>query len=305
MTVYDKELLSNLKDILSSILEVKSIKKYEDDQKTILCFVEKSKKTIKLTKSDILTDTELPVKDLSKEFHVIRNIYSAALLAKIKEFLVFLLPEGASTLDVSELYEESYFDRIGKYETPRDYPANYILNRFGLEDGHLFAEGDDVDDPDREWTFSEYDFTVGELEEILHILEAIPNDIKKGFFHIGSKGKVKIARYRHIGYYNDTEDLAYLTGKDTEEIISSMEKNEGHFYTTSDDEEDLTADKLEYDFNDGKYRAANGGQTYSFIRNGKYLVVNEILSILDPAAAFKNNDPDSGTFIDIYVRVDD
>ena len=305
MTVYNRRIIEIFSELPYPILTVENVTKNNDKDIVVTCRNKDTGSNIPYFRKDILLDNELPFIELHNEFHTIRNIYTTALLVEIKEILRTFLTDERSKLNISEIIEE-YFGEIGKYETPKDYPANYILKRFCLRNNESFyAEGDDIDNPDGEWTFYEKDFTVSELEDILDGLRVIRCYMKRGFLRIDDEGNVKIARYRHVGYYNDTEDLAYFTGKDAEEIVSSMEKNEGHFYMTSDDGEELTANKLECDFNDGKHRAANGGQTYSFIRNGKYLVVNEILSIKDPAAAFKEIDPDSGTFIDIYVRVDD
>ena len=128
--------------------------------------------------------TKLKLKRLAKSFNTICTEYKNALLDAIKNSLVTRLrvPLGKS-LNVREIIYEGYFDVIGKYETPKNYPGNYILYGFGLDEkGNLSVESFDSDDSDCEWTFSEYDFSVSELNEILYLLESVMEGIEDGTF---------------------------------------------------------------------------------------------------------------------------
>ena len=126
------------------------------------------------------------LKKLEKSFNAAYNKYEKALLDAIKDLLTntFHIPSERS-LNLREIIWEGYFDAIGKYETPRDYPGNYILYGFGLDkDGNLAVDSFDQDDSDREWSFSEYDFTAAELNEILSVLLSVADFVEGGTLNI-------------------------------------------------------------------------------------------------------------------------
>lgn len=122
------------------------------------------------------------LKKLKKSYSEIAGKYSNALLNAIKEMLTntFHIPQGEG-MDIKEFLHDGIVDIPAKYETPKDYAANYVLFGFGIdESGKLAVKGYDIKDSDCEWTFSEYDFTISELNEILSILEAIEEEIENG-----------------------------------------------------------------------------------------------------------------------------
>lgn len=305
MTVLRRDVLPTIGALEDAAMTVKGIKRYEDGKTRCRCRHVHSQKILTCMEEELVNCDLLPASNFSAAYHTMENIYKAALIREIKAAIRSLIPEGPGSVDLLEAFEESFFDYICKYETPKDYPANYRLSRFGIDrSGKFFAEGDDVDDSDREYTFSEYDFTTEELEIILDIIGQVPDDIRKGFLRLDGDGKVRPAVYRHLGYYNDTEDLRAFIGKDPEDIVAAAQKGEGKFYRCSDDNGKTVSD-LEYEYNEGKHRRPDGNQSWSVVRGGRYIVLNGVEELDDPVSELGEDDPDSGVFIDIYELEED
>ena len=214
---------------------------------------------------------------------------------KIIGILREILPEGTTRLDLSELLTESNLvEGIWKFYTPKDYPGNFRLETFTAADYGLTVEGHDTDD-DSEYTFSEYDFETDEYIKIYERLVEVKAMLTDGTLRIDEDGTVHEALYRHLGYYNDTEDLRAMTGVSDEEIVQMMLRKEGAFHEC-DHGDELTLEEINDQWEDRK----------NFVEKvGDYLVVNEIKTIEDPGSAFAEDDPDSPVFVDIYQLITD
>lgn len=176
--------------------------------------------------------------ELAEAYRKIKNDYAASLLSLIKGQIRALCPDTAHQIDIADPVEEDYFDRIGKYDTPRDYPANYILLAFGIQNGRLYVTGRDVDDRDREDTFSEYDLTVEELEQIHFLLLDLKDYIDEGYFLVRPDGTVMVRRLRHIGSFPMGLSSVPLSGMTTDEIGSAVATAAlGDFVPSSDGDE--------------------------------------------------------------------
>lgn len=130
---------------------------------------------------------------LKGAYESVSSQYRYLLLTIIKDLLsdVLHIPLGKA-LDISAIVNEGYFDPIGKYTTPKDCPANFILYSFGLDkDGKLTVDGYDYNDSDHEWTFSEYDFSVSELDEILSVLEGVQEELARGLFVMNDEFRIE------------------------------------------------------------------------------------------------------------------
>ena len=219
--------------------------------------------------------------------------FRSELLKDIKDLITAASPR-VKTLDVNELLQEDLVEKIGKYHTPKDYPANFVLFRFALDEGgSLSATGYDIDS-DGEWEFEEGDLTVVELSDIRKLLGAVRDGADSGDWTVGEDGDVTVAQYRHLGYYNDTEDLRDCTGAPDGEIVRMMLSKEGAFHE-ADSGETSTLEEIR-DRLAGKHPA---------VRVGEYLVVNQTKDIEDPDAALAGDDPESPVFVDIYQLVKD
>lgn len=130
-------------------------------------------------------DELVPVVDrLQKTYQEAEKTYKEALLGKIKNILRNLSPNKPHhRLDVEEYYMEGEYNRICKYCTPKDFPSNFCLQSFNLDDGKLSVTGVDLDS-DGEWEFSEYDFGVDELEEIADLVEAVAESVENGEYGV-------------------------------------------------------------------------------------------------------------------------
>ena len=119
---------------------------------------------------------------LKKSYSEIAVKYNEALLSAVKEMLTntFHIPQGEG-MNIKEFLDDGIVDIPAKYETPKDHAANYVLFGFCIDkSGKLAVKAYDIEDSDCEWTFSEYDFTISELSDILSILEAIEEEIENG-----------------------------------------------------------------------------------------------------------------------------
>lgn len=129
--------------------------------------------------------------DTATSYITFREKYEKELIENTRATIKRLLPPKAKTIDLEYPMENGYCDPIDKYYTPKDEPGNYRLYRFGLEkNGKFFIEGTDRSD-DCTYTFSEYDFTVDELnDDLLYELQTIEDYIKDGQLTIDENGKV-------------------------------------------------------------------------------------------------------------------
>lgn len=102
--------------------------------------------------------------------------------------------------------------------------------------------------------------------------------------------------YRHLGYYNDVDDIIDLfpseplKGYEASLINSYVKDGYGNFYSTDDTGDILSADEFEEDFKKG---------LAAITRDGKYIVV---FSPGDPNT-LKDGDDQHGYFIDLYEAV--
>lgn len=220
--------------------------------------------------------------------------FRSELLKDIKALITAASPQ-VKALDVNELLQEDLVEKIVKYHTPKDYPANFVLFRFALDKGEsLSATGYDIDS-DGEWEFEENDLSVVELSDIRKLLGAVRDGADSGDWTVSKDGDVTVAEYRHLGYYNDTEDLRDCTGLSDEEIIQMMLSKEGAFHEAAPGE----TSTLE------EIRSRQAGRKDSVARVGDYLVVNQTKDIEDPDAALAGDNPDSPVFVDIYQLIKD
>lgn len=126
---------------------------------------------------------------LRKAYREAKKAYRESLLADIREKLRPLIPRTATAIDISEI-NNSILDPVDKYCTPKDYPGNFRLERFNLNDEGLFeADGNDHSD-DSDWAFSEYDFEVDELEQISGLLDDVNDALENGKAVIDENGNV-------------------------------------------------------------------------------------------------------------------
>jgi len=114
------------------------------------------------------------LKKLKKQYDDICREYWQRLLEEVKKKLKILLARtNSKTISYADLCTEGHFDVLGKYETPKDYPGFYTLDRFGLDKSEkLYCIGKEISD-DGEYTFSEYDLEISELEQVNEDLETI------------------------------------------------------------------------------------------------------------------------------------
>ncbi|MBR2093931.1 MAG: hypothetical protein IJ904_07855 [Candidatus Methanomethylophilaceae archaeon] len=95
-------------------------------------------------------------------------------------------------LDVSDYYEAGFMERIGKYAYCGDYPANFILTRFGLDsqDG-IMVDGVDIDE-DRSLTFFRDDLDFPEVRAIYGMLLDIESGISCGVMSVDDEGFIRV-----------------------------------------------------------------------------------------------------------------
>lgn len=94
-------------------------------------------------------------------------------------------------LDVSDYYEAGFMERIGKYAYCGDYPANFILTRFGLDSRDcIMVEGVDWD-YDRSRTFFRDDLDFAEVRAIYGMLLDIESGISCGVMSVDDEGFIR------------------------------------------------------------------------------------------------------------------
>lgn len=113
--------------------------------------------------------------------------------AAIKDILRKVVnADHGAMLDISDYFNEGFGDDIGKYATPRDYPVNFTLRRFGIDsEGGLMADGFDTDD-DSSFTFFEDDLDFAELRAIYERLCDIELGISAGVFSVDEEGRLNV-----------------------------------------------------------------------------------------------------------------
>ena len=107
---------------------------------------------------------------------------------------------------------------------------------------------------------------------------------------------IKEAKYRHIGYYNDLDDLLAFGPLDDAVIAIKAANGEGHFYAVDS--------YVPYSYEEIISRI-DDGKKCSRTRWGKYFVVNNARPVLKELRKLKKPDPDCSVFIDVYELVKD
>lgn len=230
-----------------------------------------------------------------KAYNRARQELHEAALKEIRRLIRSISPTNGIAVNTQMAYDESYLERICKYYTANDYPGNYCLKVFAIDQtGKFFINADDIDD-DSSIMFDEKDFSTDELVEIRDALVEIHRLIQQKYLYLKADGILLETRFRHIGYYNDFEDLKFLCQKDGEGIVSDMKAGFGHFYKV-DDGEEFSLDNLE----NGKTAERRRGLTF-LTGDGNYFVVDQT----NPEENYNVEQPDSPVFIDIYERIED
>lgn len=229
-----------------------------------------------------------------KAYNRARQEFHEAALKEIRRLIRSISPTNGIAVNIQKAYDESYLERICKYYTAKDYPGNYCLKVFAIDQtGKFFINADDIDD-DSSIMFDEKDFSTDELVEIRDALVKIHRLIRQKYFYLKADGILRETRFRHIGYYNDFEDLKFLCQKDGEEIVSDMKAGFGHFYKV-DDGEEFSLNNLENGITADRRR----GLTF-LTGDGKHFVIDQT----NPEEDYNVEQPDSPVFIDIYERIE-
>lgn len=233
-----------------------------------------------------------------KAYNRARQELHEAALKEIRRLIRSISPTNGIAVNIQVVYDESYLERICKYYTAKDYPGNYCLKVFAIDQtGKFFINADDIDD-DSSIMFNEKDFSTDELVEIRDALMEIHRLIQQKYLYLKTDGILRETRFRHIGYYKDFEDLKFLCQKDGEEIVSDMKAGFGHFYRfyKMDDGEEFSLDNLE----NGKTAGSRKGLNF-LTGDGNYFVVNQT----NPEEDYNVEQPDSPVFIDIYEKIEE
>lgn len=229
-----------------------------------------------------------------KAYNRARQELHEAALKEIRRLIRSISPTNGIAVNIQIAYDEFYLERICKYYTAKDYPGNYCLKVFAIDQtGKFFINADDIDD-DSSIMFDEKDFSTDELVEIRDALVKIHRLIQQKYFYLKADGILRETRFRHIGYYNDFEDLKFLCQKDGEEIVSDMKAGFGHFYKV-DDGEEFSLNNLENGITADRRR----GLTF-LTGDGKHFVIDQT----NPEEDYNVEQPDSPVFIDIYERIE-
>lgn len=242
-----------------------------------------------MSKNKTQSKKELIEQQLQK-LEAIRRETSRLLLEEIKRILHKLICGHTGVINVTELYQEDLLERIAKYETPKDEAGNFVLESFGFDKrGRFIVTGTELYDDVSEFTFTEDAFTVDELAEIHWLLTEIEKGLAEGRYMFENGGYLVEARYRKLGYYNDSEDLRAFADKNAEEIFTAMVMGEGHFYRSEEDDNVTVEDLREKD---------PEGRTVELACDAGIIVVNGAKGL--SREALEKDDPDSPVFIDIY-----
>ena len=135
--------------------------------------------------TDSLQYNEQPESRLARSLTEAECAYRDCLLSGIKRIIGRLLKaKGTQTLDIDEVVTDGFFDRIGKYACPKDYPGNYLFRAYGLDaDGSIFVEAEETSD-DSPYTFSQYELEPEELRDMYDNLKVIEEGVIDGTFKI-------------------------------------------------------------------------------------------------------------------------
>ena len=136
--------------------------------------------------TDSLQYDEEPESRLARSLTEAEHAYRDYLLSGIKRMLGRLLEgKGTRTLNIDEVVSDGFFDRIGKYACPKDYPGNYLFKAYGLDaDGSLFVEAGESSD-DSSYTLSQYELEPEELRDMYDDLKVIEENVfDKGVFEV-------------------------------------------------------------------------------------------------------------------------
>lgn len=122
-----------------------------------------------------------------------QELHEAA-LKEIRRLIRTISPINGIAVNIQMAYDESYLERICKYYTAKDYPGNYCLKVFAIDQtGKFFINAEDIND-DSSITFDEKDFSTDELVEIRDALVKIHKNIQEKYLYLKADGILRETR---------------------------------------------------------------------------------------------------------------
>lgn len=114
-------------------------------------------KTIILPTETENTSIAKALKDLETATKAVASIAKKQILAIVRQ----IIPDGVR-LNTYGLLNDMSLENVYKYDTPRDYPCNFVIVGVTVNQGKLEFSAVDTDDEDGEWTFDETAWTFDE-----------------------------------------------------------------------------------------------------------------------------------------------
>lgn len=115
------------------------------------------------------------LKDLETAAKAVASIAKKQILAIVRQ----IVPDGVK-LNTYHLINDMSLENVYKYDTPRDYPCNFVIVGVTVNQGKLEFSAVDTDDEDGEWTFDETAMNASEWNSLLEYFSGVAELLNDG-----------------------------------------------------------------------------------------------------------------------------
>lgn len=115
------------------------------------------------------------LKDLETAAKAVASIAKKQILAIVRQ----IVPDGVK-LNTYGLINDMSLDNVYKYDTPKDYPSNFVITGATVDKGKLSFPAVDIDDEDIEWEFDEKAMTASEWNSLLEYFSGVAELLNDG-----------------------------------------------------------------------------------------------------------------------------
>lgn len=115
------------------------------------------------------------LKDLETAAKAVASIAKKQILAIVRQ----IVSDGVK-LNTYGLLNDMSLDNVYKYDTPKDYPCNFVIVGVTVNKGKLEFSAVDTDDEDSEWTFDEKTMTASEWNSLLEYFSGVAELLNDG-----------------------------------------------------------------------------------------------------------------------------
>ena len=132
-------------------------------------------KTITLPTETESASIAKALNDLETAAKAVIAIAKEQILAIIRQ----IVPDGVK-LNTYHLINDMSLDNVYKYDTPKDYPCNFVIVGVTVNQGKLEFSAVDTDDEDSEWIFDETTMYGSEWNSLLEYFSGVAELLNDG-----------------------------------------------------------------------------------------------------------------------------